>query len=211
VRKLESEPLSEHVAKQFQDQFERLVVLDYIIRNTDRSNDNWLIKYDRTVGNEDSSLLRENIKIAAIDNGLAFPFKHPDAWRAFPFYWAWLPQAKIPFSTATRDHLLPLLSDINFVQELCDNLFNLFKTDPDFDVDVFDNQMSVMRGQMLNLTQALRDGKSPFQLVQMPVCLVQRRRRTVSDGRTTTRRSRSDSDETMTQKFLTRYPYFTCC
>ena len=26
-------------------QFERLVVLDYIIRNTDRGNDNWLIKY----------------------------------------------------------------------------------------------------------------------------------------------------------------------
>lgn len=30
----------------FQLQFERLVVLDYIIRNTDRGNDNWLIKYD---------------------------------------------------------------------------------------------------------------------------------------------------------------------
>lgn len=28
-------------------QFERLVVLDYIIRNTDRGNDNWLIKYDQ--------------------------------------------------------------------------------------------------------------------------------------------------------------------
>ena len=24
----------------------------------------------------------EEIKIAAIDNGLAFPFKHPDEWRA---------------------------------------------------------------------------------------------------------------------------------
>ena len=29
----------------FQFKFERLVVLDYIIRNTDRGNDNWLIKY----------------------------------------------------------------------------------------------------------------------------------------------------------------------
>jgi hypothetical protein len=27
--------------------FERLVVLDYIIRNTDRGNDNWLIKYEK--------------------------------------------------------------------------------------------------------------------------------------------------------------------
>lgn len=26
-----------------------------------------------------------DIKIAAIDNGLAFPFKHPDSWRAYPY------------------------------------------------------------------------------------------------------------------------------
>ena len=31
------------------------------------------------------------MKIAAIDNGLAFPFKHPDNWRAYPYHWAWLP------------------------------------------------------------------------------------------------------------------------
>ncbi len=30
-----------------QFKFERLVALDYIIRNTDRGNDNWLIKYER--------------------------------------------------------------------------------------------------------------------------------------------------------------------
>ena len=34
--------------------------------------------------------------------------------------------------------------------------------------------MSVMRGQILNLTQALRDGKSPVQLVQMPAVIVER-------------------------------------
>jgi hypothetical protein len=31
----------------FQLLFERIVVLDYIIRNTDRGNDNWLIKYEK--------------------------------------------------------------------------------------------------------------------------------------------------------------------
>ena len=31
-----------------------------------------------------------------------------------------------------------------------------------------------MRGQILNLTQALKDGKSPLQLVQMPVVIVER-------------------------------------
>lgn len=34
--------------------------------------------------------------------------------------------------------------------------------------------MSVMRGQILNLTQALKDGKSPVQLVQMPAVVVEK-------------------------------------
>lgn len=34
--------------------------------------------------------------------------------------------------------------------------------------------MSVMRGQILNLTQALKDSKSPVQLVQMPAVVVEK-------------------------------------
>nr|XP_036850665.1 phosphatidylinositol 4-kinase type 2-beta isoform X3 [Manis javanica] len=114
------------------------------------------------------------IKIAAIDNGLAFPFKHPDEWRAYPFHWAWLPQAKVPFSEETRNLVLPSISDMNFVQDLCEDLYELFKTDKRFDKATFESQMSVMRGQILNLTQALRDEKSPVQLVQMPCVIVER-------------------------------------
>lgn len=40
------------VQKKFQFQFECLVVLDYIIRNTDRGNDNWLIRYDKPEVND---------------------------------------------------------------------------------------------------------------------------------------------------------------
>lgn len=47
LRRFEVEPLPPRMAQKFQLQFERLVVLDYIIRNTDRGNDNWLIKYDQ--------------------------------------------------------------------------------------------------------------------------------------------------------------------
>lgn len=43
----QQEPLPPKLSYNFQLQFERLVVLDYIIRNTDRGNDNWLIKYDQ--------------------------------------------------------------------------------------------------------------------------------------------------------------------
>ncbi|KAM9677810.1 phosphatidylinositol 4-kinase type 2-beta isoform 1-T1 [Trichechus inunguis] len=179
LRKFEADPLPENVRKQFQSQFERLVVLDYIIRNTDRGNDNWLIKYEKqkevdskeTKWTDDKESL---IKIAAIDNGLAFPFKHPDEWRAYPFHWAWLPQAKVPFSEEIRNLVLPCISDMNFVQDLCEDLYELFKTDKGFDKATFESQMSVMRGQILNLTQALRDEKSPVQLVQMPCVIVER-------------------------------------
>ena len=77
----------------FQLQFEKLVVLDYIIRNTDRGNDNWLLRYIR--GKEGEEEVEPSISVAAIDNGLAFPIKHPDSWRAYPYHWAWLPCAKV--------------------------------------------------------------------------------------------------------------------
>ncbi|KAH8344146.1 hypothetical protein KR084_005529 [Drosophila pseudotakahashii] len=268
LRRFDSEPLPPSVSKSFQLQFERLVVLDYIIRNTDRGNDNWLIKYvapkiksqvggtgGRTMhgvvrpklpnalgvsefvdlnepqgsrppkndggattnGLHDSSSLPSSedepssrspssepewnvvnsafIRIAAIDNGLAFPFKHPDSWRAYPYHWAWLPQAKIPFSDEIKEHVLPQLSDMNFVEEICTDLLYLFQQDRGFDKRLFERQMSVMRGQILNLTQALRDGKSPVQLVQMPAVIVER-----SSG------SRFFS---FTQRFQNKSPFFS--
>jgi len=194
--KFGSEPLSTSLSKKFQSQFERLVIVDYIIRNTDRGNDNWLIKYTPPVvktqptssiqadgravmeemqdASEWDIINKPDVNIAAIDNGLAFPFKHPDSWRAYPYHWAWLPQAKIPFSDDIKEKVLPLLSDDNFVQELCDDLFQLFKQDKGFDKHLFLRQMSVMRGQILNLKQALKDGRSPLQLVQMPGVIVER-------------------------------------
>uniref|UniRef100_A0A3Q3F7P3 Phosphatidylinositol 4-kinase type 2 n=1 Tax=Labrus bergylta TaxID=56723 RepID=A0A3Q3F7P3_9LABR len=156
LRRFEAEPLPENIRKQLQSQFERLVVLDYVIRNTDRGNDNWLIKYvkpgERGQDEKDTDwpeISSEScIKIAAIDNGLAFPFKHPDEWRAYPFHWAWLPQAKVAFSQETRDLVLSRLSDMNFVQDLCEDLYEMFKEDKGFDKTMFERQMSVMRGQV---------------------------------------------------------------
>lgn len=46
--------------------------------------------------------------------------------------------------------------------------------DKGFSRKAFEKQMAVMRGQILNLTQALKDQKSPVQLVQMPAVLVER-------------------------------------
>ncbi|XP_052227225.1 phosphatidylinositol 4-kinase type 2-beta-like isoform X2 [Dreissena polymorpha] len=211
LRRFDYEAIPESTARKFQTLFERLVILDYIIRNTDRGNDNWLIKYeiaqvdtDNSKGDSDWNMVdNPDISIAAIDNGLAFPFKHPDEWRAYPYHWAWLPQAKVPFSQEIKDKVLPQLSDMNFVQELCDDLYKLFKTDKGFDRSTFDKQMSVMRGQILNLTQALKDDKSPVQLVQMPVVTVER-------NRSSSGRLRTDSDS-YTQSFSHRTPFFSWC
>ncbi|XP_061584269.1 phosphatidylinositol 4-kinase type 2-beta isoform X2 [Cololabis saira] len=156
LRRFEAEPLPENIRKQLQSQFERLVILDFVIRNTDRGNDNWLIKYEKpgegAKGHKEAEWPENSpdscIKIAAIDNGLAFPFKHPDEWRAYPFHWAWLPQAKVAFSQETRDLVLSRLSDMNFVHDLCEDLYEMFKTDKGFDKTMFERQMSVMRGQV---------------------------------------------------------------
>ncbi|KAM9491993.1 phosphatidylinositol 4-kinase type 2-alpha [Salvelinus alpinus] len=172
LRRFEADPLPENTNRQMQLQFERLVVLDYIIRNTDRGNDNWLLKYDCPMdqGSRDTDWVVVKdpiIQLAAIDNGLAFPLKHPDSWRAYPFYWAWLSQAKVPFSHEIRELVLPKLADPNFIKDLEEDLYELFKKDPGFDRGQFHRQIAVMRGQILNLSQALKDSKTPLQLVQM--------------------------------------------
>ncbi len=46
---------------------------------------------------------------------------------ADPFLWAWLPQAKVAFSQETRDLVLSRISDMNFVQDLCEDLYEMFK------------------------------------------------------------------------------------
>uniref|UniRef100_A0A671KEY9 Phosphatidylinositol 4-kinase type 2 n=1 Tax=Sinocyclocheilus anshuiensis TaxID=1608454 RepID=A0A671KEY9_9TELE len=204
LRRFEAEPLPENTNRQLLLQFERLVVLDYIIRNTDRGNDNWLIKYDcpmDTSSNRDSDWVVVKdpiIKLAAIDNGLAFPLKHPDSWRAYPFYWAWLPQAKVAFSQEIRELVLPKLSDPNFIKDLEEDLYELFKKDPGFDRGQFKKQVSVMRGQILNLSQALSEGKTPLQLVQMPPVIVE-----------TARAPQRANSESYTQSFQSRRPFFT--
>nr|CAD7462784.1 unnamed protein product [Timema tahoe] len=191
LRRFEVEPLPAKVQRDFQLKFERL---------------------------EWNLVQLPQIEIAAIDNGLAFPFKHPDSWRAYPYHWAWLAQAKVPFSQEIRELVLPQLSDMNFVQDLCDDLYVLFKVssqvdlyvlfkqDKGFDRHLFEKQMSVMRGQILNLTQALKDGRSPVQLVQMPAVIVERSKGHVG----TTSRFRSFSD-TFTQRFQNKSPFFSWC
>ncbi|KFH69085.1 hypothetical protein MVEG_05887 [Podila verticillata NRRL 6337] len=100
-----------------------------------------------------------HVHVAAIDNGLAFPFKHPDSWRSYPYGWLFLPRPLIaqPFTKATRDHFLPLLSSPVWWKETIADLRRLFSIDSDFDQGMFDKQMAVMKGQGWNIVETLKN------------------------------------------------------
>jgi len=227
LRSLNGQPPPENVGRQLRQQFEALVVLDYIIRNTgaaaaraarshpprrsrmpasfapappycaaaDRGSDNWMIKLDeggapsapaaaavppvpgagvgaaaRSAAGEAATDEHGNVVpaaapsatdqrtatgdswvdvegprlyIAAIDNGLSFPFKHPDNWRTYPFGWSHLPLARVPFSAETAERLLPLISDADFVAALVEELRRVMELDEAFDEHMFQRQMAV--------------------------------------------------------------------
>ncbi|RUS15447.1 phosphatidylinositol 3 and 4-kinase-domain-containing protein [Endogone sp. FLAS-F59071] len=260
--------------RQFKEEFEKMVVLDYLIRNTDRGLDNWMIKYcngkptasaatgpqppmvqkstppgldilplsisqtaaavtsttaksadsdsepvpvplstsrrlsTNTEDFSDASIpapsppprrLSANISdlpdasssfspqhadshfsvphlhVAAIDNGLAFPYKHPDRWRSYPFGWTRLPTSlvNLPFSLATRERFLPLLSSPAWWRDTVRHLRDLFSSDPRFDERLFRRQIAVMKGQGWNLVEVLRDpATGPVELVERPRAVV---------------------------------------
>ena len=63
--------------------------------------------------------------------------------------------------------------------------------------------MSVLRGQILNLTQALKEGKTPLQLVNMrPNVLM------CVDGHRGTFQAMKDRFQ---QNFQRKKPFFSCC
>ncbi|OTF72130.1 hypothetical protein BLA29_010842 [Euroglyphus maynei] len=62
--------------------------------------------------------------------------------------------------------------------------------------------MSVMRGQILNLTQALKDRKTPQQLIQMPAIIMEKSRM-AGKGRLRTMK------DNFTQSFQRKTPFFS--
>jgi hypothetical protein len=197
---------TEALQQSFREELEKLVILDYIMRNTDRGLDNWMIKVDwenqdvsivseppqMDVGHEDESSPRlintdnapldphpyrvqqpmeatsrsatpsrmggPKMAIGAIDNSLSWPWKHPDAWRSFPFGWLFLPVSLIgkPFSQKTRDHFLPLLTSKQWWSETQLELRKVFSQDADFQERMFARQIAVMKGQAWNVVETLK-------------------------------------------------------
>lgn len=173
----------------FREELEKLVILDYVMRNTDRGSDNWMIRIDRdtntativkeppktdgAVEQDGYNRRNENMntsppsgngresavpRIGAIDNSLSWPWKHPDAWRSYPFGWLFLPVGLIgrPFSEKTRRHFLPLLTSKDWWSETQVKLRNCFEIDVDFQERMFARQMAVMKGQAWNVVETLK-------------------------------------------------------
>ncbi|KAL7276503.1 Phosphatidylinositol 4-kinase LSB6 [Rhizina undulata] len=212
---------TEQLKQNFREELEKLVILDYIMRNTDRGLDNWMIKVnwqtqEATIVSHPTHLnvtpptpqqpvsyqnnngphpmrsaspmykVQEpmsatsrsstplpgqpvSMSIGAIDNSLAFPWKHPDQWRSFPFGWLFLPVSLIgqPFSQKTRDHFLPLLTSTKWWAETQTHLRRLFEQDSDFKERMFQRQIAVLKGQAFNVVETLKTpDQGPLELTR---------------------------------------------
>ncbi|KAH8155268.1 uncharacterized protein LAJ45_00277 [Morchella importuna] len=217
---------TEQLQQNFREELEKLVILDYIMRNTDRGLDNWMIKVDwktqevsvashpthlnvnlqpatqtlQATASEPNPAGINNslrpatpiyrvqepmvassrsvtpqigasatIKIGAIDNSLAFPWKHPDQWRSFPFGWLFLPVSLIgqPFSQKTRNHFIPLLTSTKWWAETQTMLRRLFEQDSDFKERMFQKQIAVLKGQAFNVLETLKTpDQGPLELTR---------------------------------------------
>ncbi|KAK6537505.1 phosphatidyl inositol kinase [Orbilia ellipsospora] len=207
---------TDSLRQSFREELEKLILLDYLMRNTDRGADNWMVKIDRQTGqasivnstpvklqvldggagdigaldtDDEAGHLKapspgykahkpmslntsrsgtplngvtEKVYIGAIDNSLAFPWKHPDQWRSFPYGWLFLPVSLVgqPFSQKTRDHFLPLLTSSKWWAETQTGLKDIFKLDADFKERMWAKQLAVLKGQAFNIVETL---KSPDQ------------------------------------------------
>jgi hypothetical protein len=156
--------------EQFREQLEKLVILDYIMRNTDRGLDNWMIKIEWDLINKSDKLTyRPRIKIGAIDSGLAFPWKRPDEWRSFPFGWLFLPLAIIgqPFSRNTRKTYLSLLTSKWWWEQTITQLREVFEKDNDFKERLWLQQVAVLKGQAFNVVEILKlSYAGPLELIR---------------------------------------------
>lgn len=206
----------------FREELEKLVILDYIMRNTDRGLDNWMIRIDSkteevtmvaepprangtlSAGNSTpratspgqkpesntsrpyrryeameqssrtgtpvpSEQASATVTLGAIDNSLSWPWKHPDAWRSYPFGWLFLPVSLIgqPFTQKTRDHFLPLLTSTAWWSETTLALRRVFAMDSDFKERMFARQVAVMKGQAWNVVETLKQADhGPLELTR---------------------------------------------
>jgi len=165
------------MVESFKLELEKLVILDFLIRNTDRGLDNFMIKpclspsscSPPTSDSDDD--FQPHLHLAAIDNSLAFPHTYPQGWRTYPYGWLYLPLPLLdhPWSEETRGRYLEKLEDREWWSELGKDMREEFVRDCEGKEEetekAWRKQWSVVKGQGWNLVQSLRDdneGKLPI-------------------------------------------------
>lgn len=118
-----------------------------------------------------------DIKIAAIDNGVAFPTEHFGTVRKFVYQWVQCPESEMPFDDRLANDVLKHLDgkrgfNGKFLERILGNVKHLFRLDASFKEEVFRNQAKVFRGQAANLVQALKQRLTPRQLVELPAIAI---------------------------------------
>eukprot|EP00754_Rhynchopus_humris_P035646 Rhum_TRINITY_DN17188_c0_g1::Rhum_TRINITY_DN17188_c0_g1_i1::g.165456::m.165456/K13711/PI4K2; phosphatidylinositol 4-kinase type 2 len=153
-KSLATDSLKQPAMASLMSDFQRLVCLDYMTRNTDRGLDNWL-----------TNVSGDKVKVHAIDNGLAFPYKHPDNWRTYPPSWSSHPLGKKPFTADIRKHILTILNSPSWMANAEKRMREIMFMDEIMNESLFQGQMAVIRGQRQNLVECLeKEGTTPEQL-----------------------------------------------
>ncbi|GJN90949.1 hypothetical protein Rhopal_003963-T1 [Rhodotorula paludigena] len=147
---------TEEMMRSFREDLEKLVVLDFLMRNTDRGLDNFMLH--PCACSAAGSPAAPHMHVAAIDNSLAFPHQHPLGWRSFTYGWLFLPLSLIgqPWSASTRQRFLHKLEDPTWWVSLKRELKTEFSKDAAFREEMFERQWAVVKGQGYNLAQSLR-------------------------------------------------------
>ncbi|GAA6005986.1 1-phosphatidylinositol 4-kinase LSB6 [Rhodotorula paludigena] len=164
---------TEEMMRSFREELEKLVVLDFLMRNTDRGLDNFMLH--PCACSADGSPAAPHMHVAAIDNSLAFPHQHPLGWRVFTYGWLFLPLSLIgqPWSASTRQRFLHKLEDPTWWVSLKRELKTEFSKDAAFREEMFERQWAVVKGQGYNLAQSLRASEEgPVELCRRPKMLV---------------------------------------
>ncbi|KAI9695700.1 MAG: Phosphatidylinositol 4-kinase type 2-beta [Bogoriella megaspora] len=140
---------TENLQLAFREQLEKLVILDYIMRNTDRGLDNWMIKIDPVT--EEASIVAEPPKSQSHEN-LKVPNSHTNGSAGGDEQY-------------TREEQMRAGSPASAVQAnvrvgAIDNSLSWPWKHPDADSDfkerMFARQMAVMKGQAWNVVETLK-------------------------------------------------------
>lgn len=152
---------------EYQRQFERMTILDYVLQNTHRTESNWLVGFSecRTAT---GAIITAGVKFACVENDGVISIRDHDPLNPLgqSLVWTTLPEASIPYSDEIERHLLPRLHDDTAIDRMIVRLQSLCSQYGTLRGDQLHQQMAALRGRLYCLGSALEEGDSPAKLLQ---------------------------------------------